>query len=32
MVNKRQMMCVIGLVCKEWIRVVFDIRITAIVC
>ena len=33
LVNNQQMMCVIGLmVRKERIRVIFDTRITAIVC
>ena len=33
LVNNRQMMCVLGLmVRKERIRVIFDTRITAIVC
>ena len=31
-VNNRQMMCVLGLVREEWITVIYDTRITAIVC
>ena len=31
-VNNRQMMCMIGLVREEWITVIYDTRITAIVC
>ena len=32
-VNNRQMMCMIGLMVREeWITVIFDTRITAIVC
>ena len=32
LVNNRQMMCMIGLVRKERITVIYDTRITAIVC
>ena len=32
LVNNRQMMCMIGLVREEWITVIYDTRITAIVC